>query len=73
MNTQRATNKNVPTANFFETDFTLNSLLKSTGTGANLSIPNLSTLLFKFSKLFVKLFNLSISNLPKLYEHVKYF
>ena len=48
------------TTSFFTT---LPSLLKSTGTGANLSISNLSTLLFKLLKLFGKLFNLSISNL----------
>ena len=50
---------------FLTTSFftTLLSLLKSTGTGANLSISNLSTLLFKLLKLFGKLFNLSISNL----------
>ena len=50
---------------FLTTSFftTLLSLLKSTGTGANLSISNLSTLLFKLLKLFGKIFNLSISNL----------
>ena len=37
-------------------------LLKSTGTGTNLSISNLSTLFFKLLKLFGKLFHLSISN-----------
>ena len=39
------------------------SLLKSTGTGTNLSTSNLSTLLFKLLKLVDKVFNLSISNL----------
>ena len=42
---------------------TLLSVLKSTGTGANLSISNSSTLLFKLLKLVGKFFNLSISNL----------
>ena len=42
---------------------TLPSLLKSTGTGANLSLSNLSTLLFKLLKLVGTFFNLSISNL----------
>ena len=28
MNTQRATNKNVPTAYFFETDFILNGIMR---------------------------------------------
>ena len=50
---------------FLTTSFftALLSLLKSTGTGANLSISNLSTLLFTLFKLVGKLFNLSISNL----------
>ena len=39
------------------------SILKSTGTGTNLSTSNLSTLLFKLLKLVDKVFNLSISNL----------
>ena len=39
------------------------SLLKSTGTGTNLSTPKLSTLLFKLLKLLGILFNLSISTL----------
>ena len=42
------------------------SLLKSTGTGTNLSTFNLSTLLFKFLKLIGTFFSLSISNLPTL-------
>ena len=74
---------------FLTTSFltTLLSLLKSAGTGVNLSISNLSTLLFKLLKLFGKRFNLSISNLStsafKLvnlilvqnlkYQHVKHF
>ena len=50
---------------FLTTSFstTLLSLLKSTGTSANLSISNISTLLFKLLKLLGKLFNLSRSNL----------
>ena len=49
---------------FLTTSFltALVSLLKSTGTGSNLSISNLATLFFKLLKLFDKLFNLSISN-----------
>ena len=39
------------------------NLLKSAGTGNNLSISNLSTSVFKLFKLFGKFFNLSISNL----------
>ena len=42
---------------------TVLSLLKSTGAGANLSIPILSTLLFELLKLVGTFFNLSISNL----------
>ena len=42
------------------------SLLKSTGTGTNLSTFNLSTLLFKLLKLVGTFFNLSISNLSTL-------
>ena len=38
------------------------SLLKSTGTGTNLSTSNLSTLFFKLLKLVGTFFNLSISN-----------
>ena len=38
------------------------SLLKSTGTGTNLSTSNLFTLLFKLLKLVGTFFNLSISN-----------
>ena len=47
---------------FLRTSFltTLLSLLKSVGTGANFSICNLSTLLFKLLKSFGKLFNLVI-------------
>ena len=41
-------------------------LLKSTGTGTNLSTSNLSTLLIKLLKLVDKFFNLSISNLSPL-------
>ena len=50
---------------FLTTSFltTLLSLLKSTGTGANLLISNLSTLLFELLELVGKLFNLWISNL----------
>ena len=49
---------------FLTTPFctTLHSLLKSTRTGASLSISNLSTWLFKLLKLAGKLSNLSISN-----------
>ena len=47
--------------------YTLLSLLKSTGTGVNLSISNLSTLLFTFVKSVGTFFNLSISNLSTLY------
>ena len=39
------------------------SLLKSTGTGTNLSTSSLSTLLSKFLELVATFFNLSISNL----------
>ena len=42
------------------------SLLKSTGTGTNLSTSNLSTLLFKLIKPLGTFFNLSISNLSTL-------
>ena len=45
---------------FFTTSL---SLLKSTGTGTNLSTSKLSTLLFKLLKLLGILFNLSISTL----------
>ena len=50
---------------FLTTSFftTLLSLLKSTGTGASLSISNLPTLLFTLLKLVGKLFNLLRSNL----------
>ena len=50
---------------FLTTSFftTLLSLLKSTGTGANLSISNLSILFFKLLKLVGIFFNSSISNL----------
>ena len=48
------------TTSFFTT---LLSLLKSTGTGTNLSRSNLSTLLFKLLKLVGTIFNLLISNL----------
>ena len=48
------------TAPFFTTSF---SLLKSTGTGTNLSTSNLSTLLFKFLKLLGTFLNLSMSSL----------
>ena len=50
----------LPTS-FFATSL---SLLKSPGTGNNLSTSNLSTLLFKFFKLLGTFFNISISNLP---------
>ena len=43
------------TTTFFTTSL---SLLKSTGTGSNLSKPNLSTLLFKLFKLVGTTFNL---------------
>ena len=42
------------------------SLLKSAGTGTNLSTSNLSTLLFKLLKLLGTFFNLLISNLSTL-------
>ena len=42
------------------------SLLKSTGTGTNLSTSNLSTLLLKLLKLVGTFFSLSISNLSNL-------
>ena len=48
------------TTSFFATSL---SLLKSTGAGTNLSISNLSTLLFKLLKPLVTFFNLSIPNL----------
>ena len=48
------------TTSFFTTSL---SLLKSTGAGTNLSISNLSTLLFKLVKPLVTFFNLSIPNL----------
>ena len=48
---------------FFTTSL---SLLKSTGTGTNLSTSNLSTLLFKLLKLVGTFFSLSISNLSTL-------
>ena len=51
------------TASFFTTSL---SLLKSTGTGTNLSKSNLSTLLFKLFKLLGTFLNLSISNLSLL-------
>ena len=51
------------TISFFTTSL---SLLKSTGTGANLSTSNLSTLLFKLLNLPDTFFNLSISNLSTL-------
>ena len=51
---------NFLTASYFTV---LLSLLKSTGTGANLSMSNLATLFFKLLKLVGKFFNLSISNL----------
>ena len=44
----------------------LSCLLKSTGTGTNLSTSNLSTLLFKSLKLVCKFFNLLISYLSTL-------
>ena len=51
------------TTSFFTTSL---SLLKSTGTGTNLSTSNLSTLLSKLLKLVGKFFSLSIPNLSKL-------
>ena len=42
------------------------SLLKSAEAGTNLSIFNLSTLLFKFLKLVETFFSLSIYNLSKI-------
>ena len=48
---------------FFKTSL---NLLKSTGTGSNVSTSNLSTLLFKLLKLVGKFFSLSISNLSTL-------
>ena len=41
-------------------------LLKSRGTGTNLSRSNLSTLLFKLFKLVITFFNLSLSSLSTL-------
>ena len=53
---------------------TLVYLLTSTGTGTNLSIFNLFTLVFKLLKLFGKLLNLSIFNLPtSVFRLVKFF
>ena len=46
------------TTSFFTTSL---SLLKSIGTGTNLSTPNLSNLVFKFLKLVGAFFNLSIA------------
>ena len=43
---------------------TLLILLKSTGTGTNLSRSNLSTLLFKLRKLVGTFLNSAVSNLP---------
>ena len=60
---------------FLTTSFltTFLSLLKSTETDTNLSISNLSTLLFKWRKLFGKLFNLSVSNLStSVFELAKF-
>ena len=51
------------TTSFFTTSL---SLIKSVGTGTNLSRSNLSTLLFKLFKLLDIFFNLSISSLPTL-------
>ena len=51
------------TTSFFTTSL---SLLKSTGTGTNLSTSNLPTLLFKLLKLVGTFYNLSISNLSTL-------
>ena len=51
------------TTSFFTTSV---SLLKSTGSGTNLSISNLSTLLFKLLKLVGKFFSLSIPDLSTL-------
>ena len=50
---------------FLTTSFLITwlNLRKSTGTGANLSMSNLSTLLFELLRLFSKLSNLWISNL----------
>ena len=53
------------TTSFFTTSL---SLLKSTGTGTNLSTSNLSTLLFKWLKLVGTFFDLSISDLSTLNE-----
>ena len=50
------------TTSFFTTSL---SLLKSTGTGTNLLISNLSTSVFKLANLFL------MQNLK--YQHVKYF
>ena len=50
------------TTSFFTTSL---SLLKSTGTGTNLSMSNLSTLVFELDK-FVLMQNLK-------YQHMKYF
>ena len=58
------------TASFFTKKL---SLLKSKGTGSNLSTSNLSTLLFKLLKLIGAFFNLSISNLSASdFELAKY-
>ena len=51
------------TTSFYTTSL---SLLKSTGTGINLSTSNLSTLLFKLLKLVGRFFSLSISSLSVL-------
>ena len=51
------------TALFFTTSI---SLLKSIGTGTNLSTSNLVTLLFKLLKLVSTFFNLTVSNLSTL-------
>ena len=55
-----ALNTSFLTTSFFTTSL---SLLKSTGTGKNLSTSNLSTLLFKLFKLVGTFFNISISYL----------
>ena len=58
---------NLSYAVFLKTSFftTSLSLLKSTGTGTNLSMSNLSTLVFELDK-FVLMQNLK-------YQHMKYF
>ena len=48
------------TTSFFTTSL---NILKSTGTGTNLSTSSLSTLLFKMFRLVGRFFSLSISNL----------